>query len=160
SAQQAQTVSDVLSFLLTNRSILTNDFVHDEQAAAATRDTISGFVQLELATIPINSSPGGFTYRLNPTLGTVERASDSFGPFFVERSLTAGAHQLSFGLTFQNVNFANIDGRSLTDGTLIATASQFHNQTTPFDVESLSLTITARTYTLLGEVGVTDRLDV
>src|SRR5215471_9840746 len=86
SAQQApqQTVSDILSFLLTNRSVSTGDFVHDEQAAALARDTIKGFLLLDLATLPISASSGGFTYRLNPTLGTVERASDSFGPFFVE----------------------------------------------------------------------------
>jgi hypothetical protein len=161
-AQQPKTVSDVLSFLLTNTSefISTGDFVHDQQAAAATRDTISGFLLLELATLPISSSPGGFTYRLNPTLGTVERASDSFGPFFVERSLTAGAHQISFGLTFQNANFTTIDGRSLTDGTLVATASKFRTESQPFDVDSLSLTISAKTYAFLADVGVTDRFDL
>src|SRR5688500_9871885 len=90
SAAAQETISDVLSFLVTNRSIPTDDFVRDEQAAAATRDTISGFLLMEQATLPISSSAGGFTYRLNPGLGTVMRSSDSFGPFFTERSLTAG----------------------------------------------------------------------
>jgi hypothetical protein len=159
-AAQQQTVRDVLSFLLTNRSIATGDFVHDEQAAAATRDTISGFLALELATLPISSSPGGFTYRFNPTLGTVERASDSFGPFFVERSLTAGSHQISFGLGYQYTNFVTIDGRNLDDGTLVATASKFRDQSQPFDVETLSLKIRANTVTFLADYGVTDTLDL
>jgi hypothetical protein len=159
-AAAQQTVSDVLSFLLTTRSIATGNFVHDEEAAAATRDTISGFLLLDLARLPINSSPGGFTYRLNPTLGTVERASDSFGPFFIERSLTAGARQLSVGLSFQNSTFDTIDGRNLRDGTLIATASRFRDQAQPFDVETVSLQIRANTFTLLADYGVTDRLDL
>src|SRR5262245_43687552 len=89
-AEAQQSISDVLSFLVTNRSIATDDFVRDDAAADATRDAIAGFLQLELATLPISSSAGGFTYRLNPDLGTVMRSSDSFGPFFTERSLTAG----------------------------------------------------------------------
>jgi hypothetical protein len=51
----------------------------------------------------------GFLYRLNPEFGTVERATASFGPFFVERALTAGRGQVSFGLTFQHLHFTSID---------------------------------------------------
>ena len=57
-------VSDVLSFLVTNQAVITDDFVKDQQAAAATRDTIFRFLQVELATLPISSSTGGFIYRL------------------------------------------------------------------------------------------------
>src|SRR6188508_1851023 len=89
-AAAQQTVSEVLSFLLTNRSIPTGDFVQDAQAAAATRDTISTFLLLERATLPVTSSASAFTYRFDTTLGTVVRSSDSFGPFLVERSLTSG----------------------------------------------------------------------
>jgi hypothetical protein len=160
SAVAQQTMNGILSFLLTNRSIPTGDLVQDEQAAAATRDTISGFLLLELATLPVSSSPGGFTYRLNPSLGTIQRSSESFGPFFIERSLTAGTHRVSFGLTYQNASFDTIDGRSLRDGTLIATATRFQNQTQPFDVETLSLRIRASTLTMVANYGVTDQLDV
>jgi hypothetical protein len=68
-----QSVSDVLSLLLTNQTIQTQDFVRDQQAAAATRDTISGLLLLDLVTLPVSSSSGGFTYRFNRALGTVER---------------------------------------------------------------------------------------
>lgn len=80
-AAAQQSISDVLSFLMTNRSIPTDDFIRDEAAAAVTRDTIAGFLLIELATLPISASAGGLTYRLNPSLGTVIRSSDSFGPF-------------------------------------------------------------------------------
>ena len=158
-ADAQQSVSDVLSFLVTNRSIPTGDFVRDEQAAIATRDTISKLLVLELATLP-SSSGGGFTYRLDPALGTVIRASDSFGPLFTERSLLAGRGRASFGMSFSSVTYDNIDGRSLRDGTLVSTASIFRGDTTPFDVETITLKFRTDTVTLNGTVGITDQLDV
>lgn len=155
-----QSVNDVLSFLLTNRSIPTGDFVQDEQAAAATRDTISGFLLSELSTLPISSSAGGFTYRLDPALGTMMRSSDSFGPFFTERSLTGGQRQLSLGLSYQRASYQNIDGRNLRDGTMVATASQVRGESAPFDVETVSLLLGTDTVTLAGNYGVSDRLDL
>jgi hypothetical protein len=103
-AAAQQSITQVLSFLLTNRSISTDDFVRDEQAAAATRDAISKFLVTELGTLPINSSAGGFTYRFNPTLGSAERSSDSFGPFFVQR-VDDWRHQLTFAISYQHATF-------------------------------------------------------
>ncbi len=155
-----QTVSDALSFLLTNRSIPTDDFIQDEQAAAATRDTISDFLLVELSTLPISSSAGGFTYRLDGTLGTMVLSSDSFGPFFVERSLTGGERQLSFGLSYQRARYHEIDGRNLRNGTMVATASRARGETDAFDVETLVLQLDTDSVTLAGNFGVTDRFDV
>src|SRR5687767_125170 len=78
-ASAQQTTIDVLSFLLTNRTIITGDFDRDAQAAATTRDTIATLLIQELATLPVSSSSGGFAYRLDTALGTVIRSSDSFG---------------------------------------------------------------------------------
>jgi hypothetical protein len=155
-----QTVRDVLSFLLTNRSIPTDDFVRDEQAAVRTADAISDFLLVELATLPITSSAGGFTYRLDPTLGTMTRASDSFGPFFAERSLTIGKERASFGVSYQSAAFEDIDGRNLRDGTLVSTASVLATEATPFDVETVTLRIRTDTVTVVGNYGITDRFDV
>jgi hypothetical protein len=159
-AAAQESVGDVLSFLLTNRSIPTGDFVRDEEAATATRDSLSSFLLLELATLPIGSSAGGFAYRLNPALGTVERSSDSFGPLFTERALTAGRRQSSFTLSYQVASFDTIDGRSLRDGTLVSTASRIRGDAEPFDVETISLRIRANTATIAMNHGLTDRLDV
>src|SRR5579862_1957695 len=153
-------VSDVLSFLLTNRSVQTADFKQDENAAAATRDSISKLLLTELATVPISSSAGGFSYRLNPALGTLERSTDSFGPFFTERSLTAGAQRASVGIAFQAASFDDIEGRNLRDGSLVAIAGTVHGAAQPFDVETLTLRIDTRTVTLSANYGVTDRLDI
>jgi hypothetical protein len=160
SPARAQTVSDVLTFLVTNQSVETGSIDRDREAALATSETISTALRANLATLPVTASSGAFVYRLNPALGTMERATQSFGPFFIERALTAGRHQASFGLTYQHLHFTSLDGRSLRDGSLITTANQFTDETAPFDVDRLSLNIDASVATAYGNVGVTDRVDI
>jgi hypothetical protein len=155
-----QTTTDILSFLLTNRTIITGDFDRDAQAAAATRDTIASFLVQEIATLPIASSSGGFTYRLDNTLGTFIRSSDSFGPFFTERSLTAGVNRASFGVGYQSTQYETIDGRNLRDGTLVSTAAILRGASQPFDIETVSLRMRTDMMTLTGNYGVADRVDV
>jgi hypothetical protein len=155
-----ESLSGTLSFLLVNRSIPTGDFARDAQAAAAMRDALIGLIQVEIATVPLSSPASGFTYRLDPELGIHVRASDSFGPFYLERSLTSGARRLSFGAGFTQADFSDIDGRSLRDGTLVATASQLAGEPVPFDAETLTLRIRTRTATVSATAGLTDRLDV
>jgi hypothetical protein len=157
--QTQQTMSQVLSFLLTNRSVSTGDFSRDEAAAAATRDTFATFIQTELATIPVTSPSSGFTYRLDPTIGANVRASDSFGPFYVERALTGGKRQVTFSVSYSQTAFDNIDGLALRTGTLVAIATQLDGESQPFDAETLTLRIQTRTTTFSGHIGLTDRLD-
>jgi len=159
-AAAQQRISDALSFLLTNRSIVTGDFARDEQAALSTRDTIIRFVQTELTTLPVSSPASGFTYRLNPALGTDVRSSESFGPFFIQRSLTGGQGEVAFAVSYRSVSFDHIDGRSLTTGTLVATASRLRGDAQPFDAETLSLHLETQTLTAAATYGVTDRLDI
>ena len=156
----SQSVSDVLTFLLTNQSVQTGSVERDRNAAQVTSDAISRALLANLATLPVPTSSGGFAYRLNPELGTTERATQSFGPFFVERAQTAGSGQASFGLTFQHLRFESLDGRSLRDGSLVTTANQFADEPTPFDVDQLTLDLDASIATLYGNVGVTDRMEV
>ena len=160
SPASAQSVTDILTFLVTNQSVSTGSVERDRQAAQATSDTISRAIEANLATLPVTSSSGAFVYRLNPELGTVERATQSFGPFFTERALSAGRYQASFGLTLQQLHFTSLDGRNLRDGSLVTTANQFSDEAVPFDVDRLSLNIDASVATLYANVGLTDRLDV
>src|SRR3954470_6656509 len=160
SPASAQSVTDVLTFLMTNQSVSTGSVERDRQAAQATSTTISRALAANLATLPVTSSSGAFVYRLNPELGTVERATQSFGPFFTERALSGGGHRATFGLTLQQLHFSSLDGRNLRDGSLVTTANQFTDETAPFDVDRLTLNIDASVATLYANVGVTDRLDV
>lgn len=154
------TVQDILGFLVTNRGVGTEDFDKDRDAAEATRATLARALLSAIAQTPISTSSSGFTYRLNPALGTVERASETFGPFFVERALTSGAGQASFGMTLQFASFTSLDGYDLEAGRLVTTANKFRDEAEPFDVEALTLSIATRTTTVFGSVGLTDRLDV
>ena len=157
---RAQTASEILGFLLTNRSIPTDDFVRDTEAAETTRATIARVLQLELGSVPIASSASGFTYRLNPSLGAVERTSDSFGPMFVNRSLTLGGQQIAVSVSYRETAFDALDGRPLRDGSLVATASQLAGESVPFDVETLTLRLRTRTTAFSANMGITDRLDL
>src|SRR4026207_697094 len=94
---QAQTVSDVIAFRLTNQSVQTSGFERDRAASETARDTITQALLVNLTSMPLATSSSGFLYRFNPQLGTAERATETFGGFFVERALTAGAGRLSLG---------------------------------------------------------------
>jgi hypothetical protein len=156
----AQSLADVLTFLVTNQSVPTGSIERDRAAAQATSETISRAILANLATLPVASSSGAFVYRLNPELGTVERRTQAFGPFFLERALTAGRGQASFGLTVQHLRFTSLDGRSLTDGSLVTTANQFADESAPFDVDRLTLDIDADIATLYGTVGVARHMEI
>jgi hypothetical protein len=92
--------------------------------------------------------------------GTAVRSSVSFGPAFVDRSLTNGTLRVALGAAFQESRFDKIDGRSLTDGTLVATAARLTGQSEPYDVETVALRLNTRTLTMSANVGVSDRVDV
>ncbi len=156
----AQSVTDILTFLLQNQSVQTGSPERDRAATQATTDTISRALLANLATLPVATSSSAFSYRLNPELGTVERSTDTFGPFFVERAQTAGKGQASFGVTFQHLHFTSLDGRNLRDGTFVTTANQFVDETAPFDVDRLTMNIDASVATVYGNIGITNRFEI
>ena len=160
SAHAQGTISSVVTFLMTNQAVPTEDFERDRAAAEAVRDTIAQALLLNLTSVPIATSSSGFLYRLNPELGTVQRATESFGAFFTERALTPGRGRGSFGITATTSQFERLDGRELRDGTLVTIATMFRDEPAPFNTESLALNLRTSTMTLLGSVGVTDRLEI
>jgi hypothetical protein len=156
----AQTVSGVLDFLVTGHSVSTGSVERDAAAAAATSLTISRALLANLATLPVTTSSAGFVYRFHPELGTVQRASSSFGPFFVERAAAPGHRAASIGFTLQHWRFTSLDGQSLRDGTLETTANQFVDELEPFDVDRLRLAIDADVTTLHGSLGLGNRTEI
>ena len=155
---KAQSLTGQLSALLTEQRPSPAAFPPDPLAAAATRDTVAGLFLIELASLPVASSSGGFIYRLNPTLGVVERASGGFGPFFTERTLQNGRGQTSIGISQQFSTFSSLQGANLRDGTFPTNAARLTGATQPFSVDTLQLTLEAYTTTLFANLGVTDRL--
>jgi hypothetical protein len=156
----AQTVGGQLSSLLTDQTPPPAGYVRDVDAARATFSTVAGLFLVELTAIPVASSSGGFVYRFNPALATVERSSDSFGPFFSERVLRNGRKQLSVGISYQFAQFETLQGADLTEGSFPTNTARFIGQLQPFSVDTLSLAIETRTVTAFASYGITDRLDV
>lgn len=158
-ATTAQTLNDQLSRLLTAQ-VPSSILVPDLPAAEATRDTLARLFTIELSTLPVASSAGGFVYRLNPSLGVFERASQSFGPFFTERTLRNGRGQTSLGLSHQFTEFTSLQGADLTDGTFPTNISRAVGATQPSSVDTLQLSLQSRTTTAFGGYGITDRFTV
>ncbi len=159
-AQAQQRVQDALAFLVTNQSVDTGSVERDSAAAEATSRTISRAVLVNLATLPVSSTSGAFAYRLNSALGTVERSTQTFAPTFVDRAGTSGAGTAGFGVTFQQLHFTALDGRSLRNGSLVTTANQFADEPEPFDVDRLTLDMDADIATVYANVGLGNRFDI
>lgn len=160
SAAAQGTVDDVIGFLVTNQAVPTGDFRKDQAAALAARAAISRALLIDLTSVPLATASSGFLYRLNPALGTVERATDSFGGFFIERALTPGRGHGSFGVSTTTSSFDQLDGRSLRDGALVTIANKFRDEAAPFDTESLILNIRSSAMTLFGSVGISNRVEI
>jgi hypothetical protein len=153
------TASDVLTFLLTNQAVATGDFVRDRAAAQSTRDALASAVAVALAGLPLASSSGGFAYRFNAELGTLERVSDSFGPAFVERALAAPRGRVSVGVSVQSLVFDQLDGMPLDQG-VVMIANRFRDETTSFDIESLVLDLRSTLVTVTASAGLGGGVEV
>lgn len=159
-ARAQETVGDVVNFLVTNRAVQTDDFQRDRAAADAASDAITRALLVNLTSVPLVSSSSGFLYRFNPALGTVERATESFGGFFVERALTPGAGRASFGISAFTAGFDRLGSLDLRDGSLLTVANQFRDEAAPFDRESLTVQVRSSTLTIFGSVGITDDFEI
>lgn len=155
-----QTVVDIIDFLVTNQGVQTGDFERDRAAGEVARDTITRALLVDLTSVPLASSSSGFLYRMNPQLGTMERATESFGAFFVERALTTGAGQASFGISASSSAFNRLGDLHLRDGSLITVANQFSDELEAFDTEALILRVRSSTLTAFGSLGITDRFEI
>jgi hypothetical protein len=160
SAQERDTLREAVTFLMTNQAVQTGDFQRDRAAAEAARDTVARSLLINLTSAPIGTSSGGFLYRLNPELGTVQRASENFGTFFVERALMGGQGSGSFGMTASTAAYTRLNGYDLDDGTLITVANRFRDESTAFDTESLNMNLSASTLTFFGTYGVADEFEL
>jgi hypothetical protein len=159
-ANAQNTVTDIVDFLVTNQTIPTEDAGSDRAAAEAARDTITRALIVNLTSVPLATSSSGFLYRLNPELGTVERASETFGGFFIERAFTPGAGRASFGINASTTGFDKLDNQPLRDGTLVTTGSRFPDEAAPFETESLTMRVNSSTLTAYASVGIGDRFEV
>jgi hypothetical protein len=172
-AQAQVPLSEILPQLYGNTIVLaqTGHEAHFRPGADAleTPEQFNQQLVTQLSTFPLGSSSGGFTFEINPTLGTVEARSGSFGPAFAERALTIGRGQYSFGLNYQRATYDSFEGFDLGDGDILFYVPHIDpsgdGSLNPFfegDVieGALRLEVTSDTYAVFLNAGVTDDFDV
>jgi hypothetical protein len=135
---------------------------------------INTIIAAQLATIPLGSSSGGFSYIFNPGLGTFTRQGSSFGSAFAERALTVGRGRFNVGFNFQRATYDTLEGADLHNGDVKVylvhqdCCSPTNTSGTPpepfFEGDiiqnQISLELTSSTFSAFVNYGVTDRLDV
>jgi hypothetical protein len=77
---------------------------------------LNSTIASQLQTFPIPSSSGGFTWTFDPTLGTFNRGTASFGPSFAERAETSGRGRWNVGMSYVRASYDRFEGRACGTG--------------------------------------------
>ena len=85
--------------------------------SAATGETVSRALALEVATAPAASSSAGLTYTFDLSTRTFARRAGTFGPAFSDRAVTIGRGKLSGGFSFLRRSYDKLDDLSLDGST-------------------------------------------
>jgi hypothetical protein len=118
----------------------------------------------QLATFPIGSPSGGFSFTYDTSLGVFQRATDTFGPSFAERALTNGRGKVTFGVNFQRSNYSSFNGQDLEGDNIKFYLRHQDTGGAFFEGDlieaALNLDLTSNTTSVFANYGVTDNLDV
>ena len=144
-------------------------FVSQGNAQNTLRQLNAG-IAAQLSTFPIGSSSGGFTYTFDESLGVYNRTTQSFGPIFAERPLTAGKGKFSLAVNYQHGTWDRLDGQDLGGGELPLylvhedTNRDGSNLNLFFEGDliaaDLAIDLKTDTTVFLANYGVSERLDV
>ena len=128
--------------------------------------TMNSLIAAQVSSFPLGSSAGGFSWTFDPALGTFNRVSDSFGPVFAERALTAGKGRLNLSASYQRATFDRLQGKDLQSGEIVQytgfllPSSVAGPTRSAFFEDRLALKLTTDIVAISGAYGATDRLDV
>jgi hypothetical protein len=119
----------------------------------------------QLATFPIGSPTGGFSFTFDAASGTFQRATNSFGPSFADRALTNGRGKVTVGTNFQYSKYTSFEGTKLKDGDI---KFYLKHADVPGDnffegdliQAALKLSLSSATTTIFANYGVTDMFDL
>ena len=113
----------------------------------------------ELSELP-TAKPAGLILRFEG--GVIQPTSESLGEVFSERAETIGKHRAFLGFTYQRFNFSTIDGNDLKNLPIILTAFATVNgmPLTVFTVTTNRIDVKSNQYTILGTLGLIDRVDL
>jgi len=138
--------------------------------ARATLQQLNRVIATQISTFPLTSSSAGFTFEFDPTIGVFERNTETFGPIFAERALTAGRGRFSMGVTALEAEYNKFEGQDLreNDMQLYLTHIDVNGDGTPTAVwfegdlirADLSIDLRNRTTVVVANYGVTDTFDI
>ncbi|HJS59020.1 MAG TPA: transporter [Vicinamibacteria bacterium] len=175
SAQDVPLSQLLLQFFSPSNPVVLDNPFHEahfssQGEAQTTLELLNRNIAAQLASFPLGSSSGGFTFTLDPTLGVLERNAASFGPLFAERAVTAGKGKFTVGLTYQQNIFDKFEGFDLREGDVHLTlfhldTNSDHSNLEPFfegDVidANLRLRLETNNRVVFANYGVTDRFDI
>jgi hypothetical protein len=141
-----------------------------QPAAQQVLTQLNSGIAAQLSTFPLGSSSAGFTYTFDPALGVFNRSTETFGPVFAERPVTAGKGKFSFGVNYQQARYDRFDGRKLNENDihLFLTHQDVDNNNsnlTPWfegDIirADLSVDLKSQTTVFFANYGLSDRFDI
>lgn len=124
--------------------------------STAVGETLALALGVEVATAPVGSSSGGFTYTFNAERREWTRTARTFGPAFSERALTIGRKKLSAGFNYLPRRYDRVDGIALDQ----IVPFQFRGGSLAVSASTLQLKVSTDTVAAFAHYGVLDTLDV
>jgi hypothetical protein len=141
-----------------------------QENAQAILTQLNAGIAAQLSTFPVGSSSGGFTYTFDETLGVYNRTTESFGPIFAERPLTAGKGKFSFAVNYQHGTWDRFEGQDLGGGdlNLYLTHEDTNRDAGNLDLwfegdiikADLAVDLKTDTTVLFANYGLTERFDI
>jgi hypothetical protein len=156
------TATELLDSILVR--VVTDDNLSNAEFAErqrVTRDAIAGGIATALATYPLGASSAGLVYVTQAGADPVLK-STSFGPFFVERSMTNGRGNLNLGFSYQQTAFDKLQGVDVKDVGLPnqSATGTYADGSGVGDAYFAKLDVSSRLFVFSGSYGVTDALDI
>jgi len=121
--------------------------------------TFAELTSLEVATAPFGTSSDAFSFTFDSKLGTFTRVTQSFGPEFARRSLTAGKGKFSVGFNWLHANYNSLGGQDLSNGDLLAVRNV---KNLPISIAStpLKVDLSSDTFVSFATFGLTNDFDI
>jgi len=172
SAQQKEKLAEILPGLygpgITLADPSTAGFpTHRAHFLQSSQETLRQFntsVISQLTSLPLSSPASGFTYLVDPALGTMTRSAQSFGPILAERAETIGKNRVNIGFSYQHFGFDTLEGRDLSSVPAVFRHEDLANLDLPFEQDVITTTsnidLTVDEFTLFATYGLTDSVDL
>ncbi|MEO5896477.1 MAG: hypothetical protein ABIS06_12310 [Vicinamibacterales bacterium] len=140
----------------------TNHAAHFNSAFQSDFRLVNIALTSQLAAIPLPSPASGFTYRFDPSTGTFQRSTRSFGPILADRGETIGKGKIAFGFSYQFFSFDHLDGVPLVSIPAVFTHDNFQAGGGRSDVVATTNSIEATFSQFSGALtyGISDRFDI